>query len=142
MTVVFFVVKRLYNIGSRPDDYPPGPPTVPVLGNIHLMPEVDIHGQFRRWAMKYGPIYSLMLGTKNTIVLSGPKTVKDLLEKRSAWYSSRPEMYLPRLLSGDCRMVLMVCPQNTSHDQDRDNSDFFDLGVRRNVARNTQGRAQ
>ncbi|KIW01166.1 uncharacterized protein PV09_07451 [Verruconis gallopava] len=101
------VVYWLSQIGKRPADYPPGPPTVPVLGNIHLMPDVDIHGQFRKWAMKYGPIYSLMLGTKSMIVLSGPEAIKDLLDKRSAYYSSRPEMYLARLLSGDSRMVLM-----------------------------------
>ncbi|KAH8882222.1 cytochrome P450 [Thozetella sp. PMI_491] len=97
----------LSQIGRRPANYPPGPPTVPVLGNIHLMPEADIHGQFRRWSREYGAIYSLMLGTKTTIVLSGQHTVKDLLDKRSAYYSSRPEMYLARLLSGDARMVLM-----------------------------------
>ena len=26
---------RLLSIGRRPKDFPPGPPTVPVLGNIH-----------------------------------------------------------------------------------------------------------
>lgn len=72
------------------------------------MPDVDIHGQFRRWAQKYGPIYSLMLGTDSMVVLSGAEEVKDLLDKRSGIYSSRPEMFLPRLMSGDSRMVLMV----------------------------------
>lgn len=28
---------RLLQIGRRPSDYPPGPPTVPILGNIHLV---------------------------------------------------------------------------------------------------------
>jgi cytochrome P450 len=103
-----FLLYRLSRIGSRPKNYPPGPPTVPVVGNIHLMPEADIHGQLKRWAEEYGPIYSLMLGTSTTVVLSGYQTVKDLLDKRSAFYSSRPEMFIVRLLSADSRMVLMV----------------------------------
>lgn len=26
---------RLLSIGKRPKDYPPGPPTLPIIGNIH-----------------------------------------------------------------------------------------------------------
>lgn len=28
---------RLLLVGRRPKGYPPGPPTIPVLGNIHLV---------------------------------------------------------------------------------------------------------
>jgi hypothetical protein len=49
-----------------------------------------------------------MLGTDSMVVLSGAEEVKDLLDKRGGIYSSRPEMYLPRLMSADARIVLMV----------------------------------
>ena len=59
---------RLLRVGRRPKGYPPGPPTVPVLGNLHLvsfcrssrsrlaliedhqMPKKDVHLQFQKWA--------------------------------------------------------------------------------------------
>ncbi len=50
-----------------------------------------------------------MLGTQTMIVLSSPKTVKDLMHSRSAIYSSRPEMYLAHNVVGESqRFVTMV----------------------------------
>lgn len=53
-------------------------------------------------------IYSLVLGTTVMIVISSDRVVKDLLEKRSGIYSSRPDMYIMRELSGgDNRITFM-----------------------------------
>ncbi len=55
------------------------------------------------------PMYSLMLGTKIMIVLSSDHAIKDLLDKRSAIYSSRPEMYLGQTIaSRSLRIAFMV----------------------------------
>jgi hypothetical protein len=43
------------------------------------------------------------------IVLSSDQAIKDLLDKRSGIYSSRPDMYLGKIVSGGLRMLLMVC---------------------------------
>ena len=102
------VLHQLSKIGRRPADYPPGPPTLPLIGNLHLMPKEKGHPQFQKWAEEYGPVYSLILGTKVMIVLSSDQAIKDLLDKRSNIYSSRPDMYLGRIVSGQNRMLLMV----------------------------------
>ena len=54
------------------------------------------------------PVYSLILGTKVMVVLSSDQAIKDLLDKRSNIYSSRPEMYLGQVVSGGLRVLLMV----------------------------------
>lgn len=73
------------------------------------MPSRDAHLQFEKWAREYGPIYSLILGTKTLIVLSSDEAVKDLLDKRSGIYSHRQEMYIGQTLcSGDLRLLMMV----------------------------------
>jgi hypothetical protein len=102
------VAYRIGRVGRRPAGYPPGPPTLPVIGNLHLMPKEKPHLQFQKWAEQYGPVYSLILGTKVMVVLSSDQTIKDLLDKRSGIYSSRPDMYLGQVVSGGLRMLLMV----------------------------------
>lgn len=120
---------RLLFVGRRPKNYPPGPPTVPILGNLHVvcllsshppvgskelisceqMPTRDAHLQFEKWAREYGPVYSLMLGTKTMIVLSSDEAVKELLDRRSGIYSDRIDMYIGQTLcSGDLRLLMMV----------------------------------
>lgn len=73
------------------------------------MPTRDAHLQFEKWAREYGPVYSLMLGTKVLIVLSSDEAVKELLDRRSGIYSDRQDMYIGQTLcSGDLRMLMMV----------------------------------
>jgi len=98
---------RLLRIGKRPSSYPPGPPTIPILGNLHLFPKKDIHKKLQEWAVEYGPIYSLMMGTQVLIVLSSDTAVKDLMDRRSAIYSSRPDAYIGDVASGHLRVVLI-----------------------------------
>ncbi|KAF2202007.1 cytochrome P450 [Delitschia confertaspora ATCC 74209] len=98
---------ELSKVGRRPKGYPPGPPTLPLIGNLHQMPKKRAHVQFSKWAEEYGPIYSLMLGTQCMIILSSDRVIKDLLDKRGNIYSSRPEMYLGQVVSNYQRLVLM-----------------------------------
>jgi hypothetical protein len=122
------IVIRLLFVGRRPKNYPPGPPTIPILGNIHLvvshnllsclplliktqsqMPTRNVHLQLQKWAKEYGPVYSLVFGTKILIVLSSGEAVKELLDRRSGIYSHRQEMYIGQTLaSGGLRLLMMV----------------------------------
>lgn len=73
------------------------------------MPSKDAHLQFEKWAREYGPIYSLMLGTKCLVVISSAEAVKELLDRRSGIYSHRQDMYIGQTLcSGGLRVLMMV----------------------------------
>lgn len=106
--VLIYAIYRLLQVGSRPKDYPPGPPTLPIIGNIHQMPTKDAHLQFEKWAREYGDIYSLMLGTSTLIVLSSDEAIKELMDKKSSNYSDRPELYIGQELCSDNLRVLMM----------------------------------
>ncbi|EXJ71840.1 uncharacterized protein A1O5_04341 [Cladophialophora psammophila CBS 110553] len=78
----------------RPKGYPPGPRTIPVLGNLLQMPLKNFHLEFQKWAFEYGPIMSLKLGCQDMILINDPAVVKELIEKRSNIYSARPDLYI------------------------------------------------
>lgn len=109
VVVVWAILRRLYNVGRRPRNYPPGPRTLPFIGNLHQIPTKNRHLLFTEWARQYGPIYSLMLGSKVMIVINSDVVVKDLIDKKGAIYSSRPEAYIAQnVLSGGLRVLFMV----------------------------------
>lgn len=49
-TAIFVFLSKLYTFAMRPKDYPPGPPTTPVVGNLLQMPTIDTHLTFEKWA--------------------------------------------------------------------------------------------
>ncbi|KAF2844594.1 cytochrome P450 [Plenodomus tracheiphilus IPT5] len=96
-------------VGRRPKGCPPGPPTLPIIGNLHQLAhaQAEPHLQYQKWAQEYGPIYSIVLGTKVQIVLSSDQAIKGLIDTRGAISSSRPEFYMGgELGSGDLRFAL------------------------------------
>lgn len=140
--VVALIAHRLSKLGRRPAGYPPGPPTLPIIGNLHLMPKKKAHLQFQKWAEEYGPVYSLILGTKVMIVLSSDQAIKDLLDKRSGIYSSRPEMYLGQIVSGGLRMLLMVSFHQMPLKAITLRKALTRPGIRRHMAHDSQDRPQ
>ncbi|THW17027.1 cytochrome P450 [Aureobasidium pullulans] len=98
----------ILGLGLRPKNYPPGPRTLPLIGNLHQIPSKNEYLQFAKWAKEYGPIYSILAGSRPNIVLSSVEVVKDLLDKRSAIYSDRPEVYAANHIPiSKLRMVFM-----------------------------------
>lgn len=69
---------------------PPGPRPLPFVGNKFDIPKSHPWIQFQKWSQIYGPIFTLWLGRRPTVIVSDPEVAVDLLEKRSNKYSSRP----------------------------------------------------
>ncbi|MCJ1403329.1 hypothetical protein MMC11_006552 [Xylographa trunciseda] len=69
---------------------PPGPTPFPFIGNKLDLPKSKPWIKFQEWSKIYGPIYTIWIGRRPTIILSDPNIAVDLMEKRSNKYSSRP----------------------------------------------------
>jgi cytochrome P450 len=78
----FWVVQRM----------PSGPTPLPFVGNKHQLAKSQPWIQFQNWSKTYGPIFTIWIGRKPTVIISDPVIAADLMEKRSNKYSSRPRM--------------------------------------------------
>ncbi|KZT67961.1 cytochrome P450 [Daedalea quercina L-15889] len=68
---------------------PPGPPGIPILGNLLQLPALRPHPKLSEWATKYGEIFYLQLGCQDVVVLNTAEAADELLSRRSNNYSGR-----------------------------------------------------
>ncbi|XVF63736.1 hypothetical protein PTKIN_Ptkin09bG0110200 [Pterospermum kingtungense] len=71
---------------------PPGPPGLPLLGNIHEFYCSNPHVSLWRLSQKYGPLMSLRLGSKPTIIVSSAKMAEEIMRIHELDFCSRPPL--------------------------------------------------
>ncbi|EUC67612.1 cytochrome P450 family oxidoreductase, putative [Rhizoctonia solani AG-3 Rhs1AP] len=101
-----WLLLKVYRIGRRERFLPPGPPTVPLLGNLHIFPKSEAHYRLTEWARQYGGIYSIKMGPGTAVVITDPTIVKDLMDKRSQSTIDRPASHMVDRVAGGMNMVL------------------------------------
>ena len=50
--------------------------------------------RFLQWAQEFGEIFSLKLGSGTAVVVSSPRLIKELVDRKSSIYSNRPASYV------------------------------------------------
>jgi hypothetical protein len=71
---------------------PPGPPGLPLIGNLHQAPKGAVWLTFQKWVKQYGKLVSVNFGGTTVVIIGDYETAKNLLDKRASIYSSRPRM--------------------------------------------------
>ncbi|XP_076690215.1 cytochrome P450 2C18-like isoform X3 [Callospermophilus lateralis] len=84
--LLFFSLWR-QNSGGR--KLPPGPTPLPILGNILQIDAKNIGRSLSNLSKVYGPVFTLYLGKKPTVVLHGYEAVKEALIDRGEEFSGR-----------------------------------------------------
>ncbi|XP_047950599.1 6,7,8-trihydroxycoumarin synthase-like isoform X3 [Salvia hispanica] len=74
-----------------PKTLPPGPPRLPLIGNLHqFLFAGDLPTYLWKLSKKHGSIIHLKLGSISAIVVSSPKLAKQVLKIQDSSFCSRP----------------------------------------------------
>ncbi|XP_068116387.1 cytochrome P450 2J6-like [Hyperolius riggenbachi] len=84
----------------RPKNFPPGPPALPVLGNILQINLTNPLKDIRKLSKVYGPVYSIYLGFMPVVVIQGLKNLKEVLVNKGVEFANRPYNRLLEEMSG------------------------------------------
>jgi hypothetical protein len=117
LVVVFFVAWTIFhstlnNKKGKTLSLPPGPPKLPLIGNLHQTPSLYPWRVYGEWGKQYGPVMALRYGKDLLIVLGTLEAGRDLLDKRSNIYSSRPHLVMGENVSHGYRTLLMPYGDN------------------------------
>jgi len=91
LSLTFIItIKILLKIQSRRlKNLPPGPPTIPIIGNLHHLKH-PLHRTFTTLSQKYGDIFSLWFGSRLVVVVSSPSLAHECFTKNDIILANRP----------------------------------------------------
>ncbi|XP_076154105.1 cytochrome P450 2F2-like [Alosa pseudoharengus] len=103
VVLLFFFLIRV----RRPENFPPGPRALPLLGNLLEINPHDPIKSFKKLAERYGPVYSLYIGPRPAVVLASQKVIKEALVTRATDFAGRPDhMLICHII--ECKGVIMA----------------------------------
>ncbi|XP_075830114.1 cytochrome P450 2C70-like [Microtus pennsylvanicus] len=86
--LIFFF---LWNQHRSKGKLPPGPTPLPIVGNILQVDVKNISKSLRTLAKEYGPVFTVYLGMKPTVVLYGYDVLKEALIDRGDEFSGKTQ---------------------------------------------------
>ncbi|XP_060118583.1 cytochrome P450 2K4-like [Heteronotia binoei] len=102
--VLFFKTGSKWKISGR--DLPPRPRPWPVVGNLNLLDLKRPYRTMYKLSKRYGPIFSLQMGSQNMVILSGYETVKEALVNQAEAFAERPMVPILKKMSEGYGVIL------------------------------------
>ncbi|XP_075583416.1 cytochrome P450 2C20-like [Pelecanus crispus] len=91
---------------QRSRNYPPGPPALPVIGNLLQLRATDTCKTFCKLSEKYGPVFSLRFGSELVVVVFGYEMVREVLVSRGDEFTDRGRYPLMEKISKDLGLFM------------------------------------
>ncbi|CAN6380892.1 unnamed protein product [Urochloa humidicola] len=94
VSVLLLVLSKLISslLAAKPKQHnlPPGPWTLPVIGNLHhLIGSPSLHHALRRLSLKHGPVMTFRLGEVPAMVVSTLEAAREVMKAHDVTFSDR-----------------------------------------------------
>nr|XP_060642039.1 cytochrome P450 2C20-like [Anolis sagrei ordinatus] len=97
--ISFLLLSAIWNSKMyRKEKMPPGPTPLPIVGNVLQLKGKHFYQAFSEISEKYGPVFTLYLGTEPVVVLHGYEAIKEALVDQGNDFSDRPNLPLEEKL--------------------------------------------
>ncbi|KAJ7806150.1 cytochrome P450 [Mycena olivaceomarginata] len=90
VSIVLVLGAALLYSNRLPQNSIPGPPGLPIVGNLFQVPRSHPWITFAEWKRAYGDIILVKMFSRNLIIVNSTQIAIELFEKRSSVYSERP----------------------------------------------------
>ena len=95
--VAVILVTLIVNHFTATRNLPPGPFSLPIIGNAHKLAADSRHIDLTELEKQFGKVFRLYLGSQLVVVVSGEKALKEVLVTKSAEFAGRPNLYTTEL---------------------------------------------
>jgi isoflavone 2'-hydroxylase len=95
--ILLFAFKLFLQTRTR-SKLPPSPPSIPILGHLHLIKK-PIHCTFHRLSQKYGQVFSIKFGSQLVVIVSSPSAVEECFTKNDVILANRPRTLVGKHLA-------------------------------------------
>ncbi|XP_036600773.1 cytochrome P450 2B11-like [Trichosurus vulpecula] len=89
LLAIFLWLLLLLSRRPQKGNLPPGPPPLPLLGNLLHLAHRGLLMSFLAFQDKYGDVFTVYLGTRPAVVICGPEAVKEAVVKNAKVFSDR-----------------------------------------------------
>ncbi|KAM9305499.1 cytochrome P450 2K4-like [Gastrophryne carolinensis] len=97
-TLIAFLIYWINGSKKSNRKMPPGPKTLPIIGNLHLLDLKRLDKSLMELSEKYGDIFTVHLGGKPIVVLASYRAVKDALVNQADDFAERADVPLLKLI--------------------------------------------
>jgi len=88
IAIVVIIIISVVKASFRPRNFPPGPPSLPLVGSMPWLDVRNLGKTFSGLSKKYGEIFSVFVGSKPVVVLNSWATIKEAFSKQE--FAGRP----------------------------------------------------
>lgn len=100
-SLIFLIYLYRFLIRRKVRNPPPSPPSLPIIGHLHLITKGPVHRVLEQLSSRYGPVMALRFGNRPVLVVTSPSAVEECFTRNDIVLANRPLLLSGKYLDYD-----------------------------------------